>query len=177
MSINKKIYISLSFTLVLAVLAIFFVVSPLLGKIKNNSDLLFSEKEKTALLKREKENLEKLKESYKSRSSDLDKIETLLVKGDIPVEFVDFLEKTAVDSNVQINISSLTKKTEKDDPWQNLFFKTTAAGPFVDFLKFLEKLENSPYLIEVLDLNVKKTSEAKTSTGIIADFSLKVFAK
>ena len=128
-------------------------------------------------LKWEKENLGRLEESYKSHRSDLDDIETLLVKGDIPVEFVDFLEKTAADSNVQINISSLTRKTEKDALWQNLFFKMTATGLFVDFLKFLEKLENSPYLIEVLDLNVKETSEAKTSTNVIADLSLKVFAK
>lgn len=177
MSINKKIYISLSIVGVLTILAIFFMISPLLEKIKDNSSRLFSEKEKTAQLLQEKENLEKLEQSYNFRRSDLEKIETLLVKEDIPVEFIDFLEKTAADSNVQINISSLTKKTEKDDPWQNLFLKITANGLFADFLKFLEKLENSLYLIEVSDLNIKKTSEAEISTGVIADFSMKVFAK
>lgn len=177
MSINKKIYIFLSVFGTLTVLAVFSVIFPLLGKIKNDSYRIFSEKEKIASLKWEKGNLERLKESYKSHRSDLDKIETLLVKGDIPVEFIDFLEKTAAESGIQINISSLTKRMEKDDPWQNLFFKATANGSFVDFLKFLEKLGNSPYLIEILDLNIKKASEIKTSTGIIADFSIKVFAK
>jgi len=82
--------------------------------------------------------------------------------------------------------SATTKKTEKEEPWQSLSVQLLVTGSFSNFSKFLHKLENGPYLIEVVDLNTRRLAEKDIQVKELENIpgadttnvlSIKVFAK
>ena len=172
MNPKKKTIISLITFGILALVLIIFLIYFLFPEIKNNSEEFLLQKKKLILLAKEKENLEKMKDIYKNYQSDLDKIEKLLIDPEVPIEFISFLETTASTSDLQLEISSITKEV-RTDPLPSLSLQTLVTGSFPNFLEFLEKLETSPYLIEILDLNTKRSTGGDTNTSL----SLKVFTK
>jgi len=196
----KKIYLSIAIFGIISTLLVVFVVSPLFKEIKAISQNLFLKKNKIAYLREERENIKKIENLYKAYQPDLDRIENLFIDPEIPIEFIGFLEKTAAGSQIKLEISSMTraaakggdeqssattKKTEQE-PWQSLSAQLLVTGSFSNFSKFLHKLENGPYLIEVLDLNTKKLTEREVQivgfenipeADTITTFSIKAFTK
>jgi len=172
MTAIKKIFFSIIIFGVLTIFLIIFCIFPFLKQIQNNSKEFISEKKKVILLTQKREKLQELENFYKTYQSDYNKIENLFIDSQSPIEFIQFLEQTATNSGVQLEILStkISQKT-KEDFWPSLSFQLSLSGDFPDFLKFLRKLENSPYLIEFLDLNIKKESKIK------AELSIKVFSK
>jgi len=196
----KKIYLSIAMFGTISTLLVVFVILPLFKEIKAISQNLFLKKNKIVYLSEERENIKKIENLYKTYQSDLERIENLFVDPEVPIEFVGFLEKTAVSSQIKLEISSMTraaarggdeqssattKKTEQE-PWQSLSAQLLVTGSFSNFSKFLHKLENGPYLIEVLDLNTKKLTERELQIAgfenipeadTITTFSIKAFTK
>ena len=159
------------------VLIVVFVLVPFFQKISINSKELTSQKENLAVLEAKAANLERFKNLYSGLREILEKIDDLFVNAEVPVEFIGFLEDTSSKSNLTIKIVPSTQKAEGDH-WPSLSFQMTNKGSFDAFLKFLEKLENSPYLMEIKNVNVSNLPEKEALPGWIeATFSLKVFAK
>ncbi len=182
MSPRKKIYISLVIFGILNFLLAAFVIPSFLKGIRENSQELLLEKKKIILLEKQRKNLQKLDEIYKTYQPEFKKIENLFIDAENLIEFVNFLEKNASDCNVQLKISNLVKKTEKEKPWQSFSLQLVVSGSFPNFLKFLEKLENGPYLIEIIDLNTKRLvgDEIKKEEFLIDTqntLSIKIFAR
>lgn len=171
----KKILKILVIFIVLALVLIVFLIYPLFREIKKNSEELILEKGKLFSFETEIENLEQFKRVYQLLKPDLEKIDKLLINPEVPVDFIKFLEKTASDSEVFIEISPTSLKEAKSDPWPSLGFRISLTGSFPDFLKFLEKIESSSYLIEISNLNFKKIS--KKEKDINGNLFMKVYTK
>ena len=185
MNPSNKIYlISAIFGLITLVL-IFFFVYPLFKEIKKNSEDLITFRKELISLEAKIENLRKFKEIFQTLQPDLEKIDKLLVDSEVPIDFIKFLEKTAIDSQVLIEISATSSKTIQTDPWPSLGFQIILTSSFQNYLKFLEKLETSPYLIEIQNLIVRRLSENEIrlmprtfSLGDVkATLSIKVFTQ
>lgn len=186
MTFNKKIAISIITILILSLLLIFFLILPLLSKIKKASSDFLSQKENLISLENKLENFWKIKTQLEEINPNLEKINSFFIEPEAPVEFISFLENTAQNSGISLKISpSLPLKT-KEDPWPFLLFQISSVGSFPNFMKFLEKLELSPYLIVFQNLNISRLSETelkskgfeKLSLGdVIINFSLKVYTK
>ena len=181
----KKNYLSIAVFGIISTLFAVFVILPLFKEIKAISQNLFFKKNKIVYLSEERENLQKIENLYKTYQSDLERIENLFVDPEVPIEFIGFLEKTAVSSQIKLEISSMTKKTEQE-PWQSLSAQLLITGSFSNFSKFLHKLENGPYLIEIVDLNTRRLAEKDIQTKELENIpgadtttvlSIKVFAK
>ena len=172
MSPVKKIYLSIIAFAILNILLIVFIVFPLLKEVKKNSEAFLLEKNKIASLSKEEESRKKMEDLYKNYQSDLEEIEKVFVDPEVPIEFIGFLEKTAAVSQTQLKILSMTQKIEKEDPWPSLSFQLSAIGSFPDFLRFLEKLENSPYLIEASELNARSLAEKEIKSKELENFPL-----
>jgi len=157
MTTIKKIYLSIIIVGVLNIVLIIFYIFPLYRQIEDISKEIISNKEKMILLKQEKEEFQKLEEFYNIHQSDFNRIEHLFINPEIPLEFIQFLEQTASSSQIQLEISSMTKNKEKESLWPSLSFQLSLSGSLSNFLNFLKKIENSPYLIEFIDLNIKKS--------------------
>ncbi len=186
LKLDKKNYISLILFIGISLILILFVILPLIEEIKESSQQLLLEEEARLTFSEEIKNFQNFKTVYQEIKPDLEKIEDLFITSESPVEFINFLEKTASNSNVLIEISSVVSERTKESPWPFLDFRLQALGSFSDFSRFIEKLENSSYLIEIYELNLKRLAEGGLGTkelakfsarDITASFSLKVFTK
>jgi len=171
MTLKNKINLYLIISIILSVCLIVLVIYPLFKEIKNSSEELVYEKQKLLSLEKKIENLKEFQTLWLKIEPNLKKIDQLFIDPQVPVEFVNFLEKIAKDSEILIEISSaLSSKTEKD-PWPSLLLQINSTAPFSKFLKFLEKIEASPYLIEIQDLNARGLIEGDTEITL----SIKVY--
>ena len=172
MSQNKKTFlISIIFGLITLTI-IGFIILPLLRGIKKNSGELSVVKRDLFISQGKAGGLEQIKETYEGLKPDLERIEKLFVDSKVPVDLIQFWEKTAIDSGISIEISPSSLKTIGEDPWNSMGFQISLIGPFPSFLKFLEKTENAPYLIEVQSLTVKKLTEGELGLVKYKQFSL-----
>ena len=185
MTIINKIKIFLLAIVVSGAVFLFFLVLPILKEIKESSQEILSQKAALATLEIKTKNLKEFKNQPAEMKTNLEKVTTLFVNQEVPVDFISFLEKVSRESGLSIKITPLTSQTERK-PWPALKFQVSTYGSFPNLLKFLEKLESSIYLTEIQSLNVAKLTEAeiKSSTYeklFLGDtrttLSIKVFSK
>lgn len=183
---SKKNYISLILFFGIFIALILFVILPLIEEIKESSQQILLEEEARLTFSEEMKDFQNFKTVYQEIKSDLEETEKLFIVPEPPIEFINFLEKTASDYNVFIEISSVTPGKTEENPWPFLDFRLQASGSFSGFSRFIEKLENGFYLIEIFELNLRRSTEdglgaeglVSLSAGdITANFSLKVFTK
>ena len=180
MSSRKKIYFWFLFFGGIFLFLIAFLIPKFLRKIQANSQELISLKSDLASFQKETKNLSKLSETYQNYQENLAKIDKIFIDPKLPIEFLDFLEKNAQISQLKMEKFPVSKP-ETEPP--SLFFQISTIGSSPNFLRFLEKLENAPYLIDVLNLNVKKLTEGKIQSegfspqDVEATFLMKVYTK
>jgi hypothetical protein len=186
MSIKNKINLSLIFFLISAIFLLAFLIYPLLKGIENYSKEIISQKKEALSLENKIKNIEEFRKNYAKTKPNLDKIETLFTNSEAPIDFISFLEKTSKDCHLTIKIVPIAIAKEGEEPWPSLSFSITSLGSFPNFLRFLEKLETGPYLIEIQNLGIKKLSDTELKSkefenlsvgDIRADFLIKVFAR
>jgi Tfp pilus assembly protein PilO len=157
---KRKIY-SVSILFIFLILGLVFCfISPLFSTIKKDSLGYLSQKENLILIEKKKKELTNIERIYADIEPSLSKIDAFFVNAEEPVDFINFLEKSAKQLNLSIQISLREKEIEKK-PWPGMYFQIETAGSFSNFMKFLEKLESVLYLIEVENMDIKKASEAQ----------------
>ncbi|MCK4781781.1 hypothetical protein KAS79_02535 [Candidatus Parcubacteria bacterium] len=172
MKFNKDIIVLLGIIGVVILGLMFLVILPLKDEIRESSEQFSEIKNNLALLEVKTENIEEIKQDYQSFRTDSDKINKLFIDFDAPLEFIRFLEKNAEDSGLLIKISSVSSMENEADFWPSLIFQMTLDGSSSDFLRYIQKIENSPYLIEITNLSVRKVENK-----VKANLSIKVYAK
>ena len=159
MNPKRKIYITSLCFLIIFSLAIIFGILPLLAELKKSSELLDFQKKALNLFQSQLIDLENFQQKYSLYQPTLERIEKSFVSPEAPVLFVEFLEEEAQKSDIEIEISPLTLSPAKTDPWQNIGFQVFIGGPFPNCLKFLERLEQSSWLVEIFQLNIHRIEE------------------
>lgn len=158
---KKIIVISISFGIVVISL-LSFAIYPLLSGVKKNSQEFILAKKELVLFKTEAEEFEQSKEIYRSLKTDLEKIDQLFINPDVPIDLIRFWRETAQDSGILIDISPTSLGVAEDVLWDSIGFRLNLVGPFSDFLKFLEKIETVPYLIEIQNLSAQNSKQFLT---------------
>jgi len=171
---QRKLYISLAIFLVISLSLIIFGVRPSVSAIIENSESFLAEKEKLLSFRKEKERFQEAKEIYERYEEDLEKIDDSFVNQNFPLEFILFLEKIATTSDLQMEISS-GRKEARAEPWPSISYQITVNGFFTNLMRFLNRLENSSYLIEIVNLDI--SSESEESNLLESNLLLKVFTK
>lgn len=172
MILRNKSNLSLVIFSILIIGFIVFLIYPLFEGIKNNSEDLTSKKQKILSLKAKIEDLKKFQSLWREIEPSFKKIDQSFIDPKVPVEFISFLEMTARDCAVDIEISSALPSKAEEDPWPSLFFQISSTSSFPKFLKFLAKMETSPYLIEIQNLNGRSLTEKKLDSEGLEKFSL-----
>ena len=185
MTTKNKFYLSSAIFILLGVFLIIFLVQPVYKNIRVNSEELILEKQTLASLEAKIKNIEDFRENYRETKDNLDKTENLFIKSKAPISFIYFLEKSAQVSQMPLEISPSQLKEDKENIWPYIIFQINSVCSFPNFLRFLEKLESSPYLIEARGLIMKrlteeglKREEFKSSSlgDVNISLSIKVFA-
>ncbi|MDI6883307.1 MAG: hypothetical protein QMC93_02430 [Patescibacteria group bacterium] len=156
---KKKIYLT---PLIFGIFLLIFIFLGLLPQIKNlkksSEDFVF-QKNTLNLIESQIGNFQDFQENYSFYQLTLEKIKESFVDLEAPVNFIEFLERESKDSNVEIKISSSVSSPIKSDFWQELGFQILIGGAFSNCLRFLERLERGPYLVEISQLNIQRIEE------------------
>lgn len=183
MGTNKKVIIA-SILGIVILLFISAVIFQTVKDIKKNSGALIYQKKELVLLENKIKDLKEFEKEYKINKGELEKIDKLFIEPENPVElinFLNFLRKTAADSEITINIfPSSPKKEVPEEPWPFIGFQISGKGKFKNLIGFLEKIENSPYLIDISGFSIRIMSEAEKKSSadeISANLFLKTFTQ
>ena len=161
MSFNKKIYFVFTIFLGITLTLGHFIISPFFQEIKQYSqDLLLVRQELVNLQDKSKKYV-LVKQEIETLNSDLKKVQALFVKSEMPISFLQFLETLAEQNNILINVSL-----------DSAGFELSIAGSSPDCLKFLEKLEASPYLIGITKLRAARITSSQLSRGKYQELSI-----
>ena len=159
MTTKNRVYIAIIIFLSLGFLLLIFLIQPAYQDIKDSAQELIFIKEELASLERKIKNIEEFRENYQEINENLEKMEKLFVQSKVPIGFISFLERRSQESRCQIEISPSAIAQDKDSPWPYLTFHIESVSSAPNFFRFLEKLEVSPYLVEIRNLTIRRLTE------------------
>lgn|SRR3989338_3065228 len=173
----SKIHITISVFSLLSLALILFFILPAYNEIKSNSNKILEYKSDLISIREQNEELGRFKAKYETDAFDLEKIKGYFIDGKNPVEFITFIEKSADDSNVTIEIKLDVPSYEMSDA-NNMLLQVFAKGSFAGIIEFANKLENGPYLAMIEKLSIKKSlSGDDSSESLAASFLIEATLK
>ena len=175
MSFKRKTYIVLSIFTIIILFLVSFVVYPLFKGIKKNSQDFVSQRKEYALLRIKANYLMDFEKLSKDNQPNLERINTLFVDPEMPVNFICFLERIARESQVSIAISPMASVKGKADVWPFITFRVNLTGSFSSLSRFLGKIETSPWPVENLNLKIGR-GKGKTDT-VKANLLIKAYTQ
>lgn len=134
-------------------------------------------KKEIASMVKKQENFSEWQQRYLLLQPDLEEMERVLVEPETPIDFVQFLEKEAEDSELLIKISLVSSKEKPATSFSPLSFKLILSGSFPDCLQFLDKLETAPYLIDINGLNLRAQAKEQPFGQVELELLIKVLAR
>jgi hypothetical protein len=192
MAPTKKIYATIGTLGVLIIILTVFVIYPLLNNLQKSSEDLISRKSELISKRKEIKTFTETEFLYQNAKENINKIDKIFVDPGNPIDLLNFLEQTSQVCNLKIEVLSLTvnkmpaNPTEKSGSWPSISLQISSSGPFFNLSKFLENLESNQYLIEIMNINIKRLTEDELkgeklkmfSLGDVnAEFSIKVYSK
>lgn len=154
MKVKNKIYITLILFILVTAILIIFLIYPTFKDIQKSSSSILSDRQKTASLYTQSQELINFEKKLPVYQDNLNKLEKVFVDPKNPVSLVKFLEQTSSYLNlaVDINLVEGTKESDKNAQFSNFYINSK--GTFLNILNFVEKIENGPYLIQVNKLTI-----------------------
>ena len=180
-NVPQKVWISILVFIAIIVAFSLFLIRPLFLSIAEDAKELFDGKTSIFLRTEEIKNLQSNKVFYESNQESLLRIEEQFVSADIPIDLITFLEDSTISSGVKIDISPGTTGTQSKDAWPTFNLLLSVEGSSAGLLKFLDKLENGQYFIDISSLSIgtvkKGELEERTVEAINAALSIKALVK
>jgi hypothetical protein len=166
---KKKIKVDVAIFIAVFVALLFLCFSPLLAKLLETTKELANRK---ALLKSLEEQIAVLQDFQNNNlvyQENIKKLDSSFISSEAPVEFIGFLEELAKKYGLEISLSSVKDTFEKKESRVTTSFQATIIGDYPIALAFLKKLEQSPWLIKVdqVDIDrVEKDSKVTLKLGL-----------
>jgi hypothetical protein len=145
-SVKNKLFLSIVFFLLTSTVFVFLYTKTMSNHKISEDNLLKWEKE---YLKQDEINT--LNRSIASVEEKKNLLETHFAKSSDVVPFLDFLENLAKNAGLQAGVS-LVDLPEKED---GLIIEMKTTGDFKTTYKFLKLLENSPYQLELISVDLQ----------------------
>jgi hypothetical protein len=158
---NKKFLTVSVVSTILSFGLFYFAICPLYKMADNGSKELFNLKKLASQAGGRIEEEVKMEEAEQALNKGTEKINGVFVNSEIPVEFIKFLENTAEENDLLIDISPVSFKKEKDEIWTPMGFQVDLLGTFSGCRAFLEKAEYGSYALELDNLTVQKITDRK----------------
>ncbi len=155
--------ISLGFVLLLLA-AVFLALLPCLRAVSQASDNLLLQKRTLALFQSHLQSLADFENQESEFQQAAVKVSNVFVDLEAPVEFIEFLETEAGLVGLQLFISPLSLPVRKGEA-SAFGFQLVLGGKFISALRFLARIEQSHWLMEVTALNIAEVSEKELKTG------------
>ena len=165
MNLKIKKILSLVFSLFFFSLFFFFLILPKFKEIKEIFKEISQKELELAQIENRQKEIEKFKKTFPEIKENLLNFKNSFVNPEIPIDFVESIEKMAKDLKIPIQISILTSSKEK------ISFQVKGAGFPENVFKFIEKIENSNFLIQIEKIRISKFTEAELKMKEFEGFS------
>ena len=159
LSPKKRICITVAVAVVISVCLLVLGVVPFAGQVQRSSRAFASQRALLDLISVRIDEVKGFQDDRSSLSYNLNRIESAFIEADSPVVFLNHLETIAQASSLPIKIYPFQSKVTPEDLWLSIGFRVNLGGKVQDGLRFLEALEQSKWLFEVLELNLQKISD------------------
>jgi|GEM_PF-2338762 len=161
------------------------VVFPLGNRIMESSDELVLRKREVADLQRASDHATSFTKFRGERAEELERVNNVFVNAQTPIPFIEFLEDSAVASNVSFEIAPGKISQVKGDPWLSLQVRIIGEGRYPGVLEFIRRLENSQVFLELQNITLTRLEEVQgseeasviVSEGVSFAIVLKAYAK
>ena len=170
--LKRKIFFILISIILIVFISMLLLVIFLIKDIQRNSQEFLLERKTLTLMEREFQEFENFEKNFAFYQSNLEKLDKLFLNPEVPIDFVQFLEEESKNIGLLIKISPSIITSRESDPWESIGFQILLTGSFPNCLKFLEKLQVSPWLLEVQMTEVKRITEKEFQLERLKDFSL-----
>ncbi|HNZ83814.1 MAG TPA: type 4a pilus biogenesis protein PilO [Candidatus Pacearchaeota archaeon] len=84
----------------------------------------------------------------------------------------DLAEKNGLECKINYSGDNFSKEKIKEGQNPYIIISLETSGSYNDSYKFLNKIENYPYLVDILDFKISKNKDQ----GVLSNFSIKVYA-
>jgi len=180
LNINKrtKIIIFVIFLILFAYLNYSFIYQPRKAKIEQLDQQISSLNTKITEGKRIVARLDELKLEYQDLTERLKFVEVLLPEEkDIP-DFIVLLQETMDEFNINFtNFSPQNLVQERDAIYARLPISLTYNANYFETIKFLDRLENFPRIVDVKDLKLNPTNDEEGNVNITMNMFTYVLTK
>lgn len=156
---RQKIKINITVFSLVFILAIIFGVGPAFSRLLDLSKNLSNQKEKLNFLEKQIEALENFQKSDLIYQQHINKLNSSFILAQAPIDFIEFLEKSASKNNLKASIASVSSVSEKRGDRLTMVFQATFSGDFPDVFNFLKKIEQSPWLIKIDQVSISRVDE------------------
>ena len=168
---NQKTIIAIATFFVVILLFTALAVFPLLQAIKRDSKDLESQYLKVLTAASAEKEVAEFLEFFEVNEESFNVIENIFVDAQTPIGFIQFIEEIAAASNLTVKITPDDPKKQKGVPWPVMDFQLASSASYPMFLRFLEKLENGPYLLLVQNASLTRERSSRDEENIAKDVS------
>ena len=155
---------------------IFLSIAPNITKINKLISAIIESNSQKVLIEASKNQTEELKKkmSEYQQGFSLASVYSMLVKKDAYKDIFnsvyDLAEKNSLDC--ELKYSGDSAKTDPKKQGEFIMVSVIVKGEFNNSMLFLEKMENYPYLLDIIDYKISKQADGK----IVSNYNLKVYA-
>jgi len=164
-SIRSKIILTLFVNIFIIVSIIYFIIIPRVEFIKENGRDIIDRRvfleEQFIKAKRFRENNEEMD----LVDADIQKLDEVFVSYDGDLQFIETLEKVAVDNDVNQKISLGAIKNEENNEFEKIGLEISAEGNFLNIMKYLISLETLNYYVNISFLDISKAATVNSRSG------------
>jgi len=181
---KQKIKIDVAVFAVFLALIVFLGIVPLSSQLSSGSKNLAAKKGVLLFLENQIKALNDFQNSDLEYQQKITKLDSSFVSQEAPIEFIEFLEQEAQKQRLKISLSSAAGVSEQKGGRLTMGFMATLTGRFPNVLVFLNKIEKSPWLIKVEQIDIGRVGESNkfygvegSSTGqVVLTLSFKTFS-
>lgn len=128
-----------------------FLIIPFTGNVSASSEKLEELKGQIAQMAADEKSIQYFQNIIAGKSKDMNRISEVFIDRTTPIAFIEFLESIGGDT---LDVAPGAIKKESNFPWDFLEFRITMSGSYEDLFLFLQRLEHSPYLVEVKTMSL-----------------------
>lgn len=156
---KRKIYIIVVIAVIMSVCILMFGLLPFAGKVIRSSRALTGQMALLDLINVRIDEVKSFRDDSSSLRNSLDRIESVFVEANSPVAFLAHLERIAMLSQLSIKTYPFESEVKKDDMWSSIGLNVRLGGTVQNTLRFLDALEQSKWLFEILELSLQKVPD------------------
>lgn len=149
---HKKIYVLATVFLVAVLGMVFGLIYPIMGGIKQGAKDMVVTKDQILHAAEQQQELADFSKAFESYKPNLETLDRSFVDAADPIDFIAFLESTASQSAVGIDIKLLPAQAITGAGPSQITFLVSLDGSFNGINSFVSRVERGPYLVSAQKL-------------------------